>query len=221
MATGQRREREKEEIQRRILDAARELFASEGYEAVTMRKIADRVDYTPTALYFHFKDKRALFHRLGAVDFAALTARFQVLSRVPDPLERLRMLGRGYIAFALEHPHAYRLMFMTPGAESKSEESAERPGAAEAVAPPAARERPDRDAYRFLLRTVSEAGAAGLLRPGFEDPRLAAQTFWAGLHGAAALSIARERDEWAEWPPVDKRIDALVESLVRGLTCRC
>ena len=47
-----------------ILDAARELFATEGYEAVTMRRIADRIEYSPTAIYFHFKDKESLVREL-------------------------------------------------------------------------------------------------------------------------------------------------------------
>ena len=208
MATGLRREREKEEIQRRILDAARELFASEGYEAVTMRKIADRVDYTPTALYFHFRDKRTLFRRLCAVDFSALAARFQVLARVPDPLERLRMLGRGYIGFALEHPHAYRLMFMTPGQATEG-------GAEEEDA--TAQELPDRDAYLFLVRTVSEAIGSRQLRSDLTDPHLVAQIYWAALHGAAALSIAKEGDAWMEWRPLEERTGALVDTLIRGL----
>jgi len=219
MATGLRREREKEEIQRRILDAARELFALEGYEAVTMRKIADRVDYTPTALYFHFRDKRSLLQRLCAVDFSALSARFQVLSRVPDPLERLRMLGRGYIAFALEHPHAYRLMFMTPLDEADAGATLGKGGAMGTSAPGERdRDRADRDALVFLHRTVSEAIAAGSLRPDLADPRLVTQVYWAGLHGLAALSIAKERDKWIGWRPMEKRINALVDTLVRGLS---
>ncbi|HTR04723.1 MAG TPA: helix-turn-helix domain-containing protein, partial [Thermoanaerobaculia bacterium] len=52
MGTAERRERERHELRGRILDAARELFAEQGYEAVTMRNIADRIEYSPTALYF-------------------------------------------------------------------------------------------------------------------------------------------------------------------------
>src|SRR6185503_3035401 len=100
---------EKEDVQRRILDAARELFATVGYEAVTMRQIAERIEYTPTAIYFHFRDKGELFRRLCQEDFGKLEARFKVLARVGDPVERLRMLSRAYIAFALDHPHHYRL----------------------------------------------------------------------------------------------------------------
>ena len=206
MKSATRREREKEEIQRRILDAARELFVTEGFEAVTMRKIADRVEYTPTALYFHFKDKQELFRRLCADDYAALSARFRVLSRVPDPLERLKMLARGYIAFALEHPHHYRLMFMAPDPTLE-------PGVSEPDP-----ERPDRGIHGFLVQTVSEAIAAGTLRSEFTDPRLVAQTIWAGAHGVASLAIARNRDAWVEWRPIEERIEALVDTLLRGFT---
>ncbi len=205
--TKPRRVREKEEIQRRILDAARELFAVEGFEAVTMRKIADRVEYTPTALYFHFKDKNALFRRLCAEDFAAMAARFQVLSRVPDPLERLRMLGRGYIAFALEHPHQYRLMFMTMDAPESG------PGE-----PSAGLERPDRGAYAALRRVSAEAIARGQIRPEFSDPDMVAQTIWAGVHGVAALAIAKQQEAWVGWRPIEERAGAMVDSLLRGLT---
>jgi len=173
-----------------------------------MRKIADRVEYTPTALYFHFKDKNALFRRLCLEDFGALAARFQVLSRVPDAMERLRMLGRGYIAFALEHPHQYRLMFMTPGTplDIADPERAE-----------VGRERPDRAAYAFLRTACAQAIAARRLRPEFDNSALAAQTLWAGLHGVAALAIARGHEAWADWRPIEERAGAMVDSLLRGL----
>ncbi|HEY8369587.1 MAG TPA: helix-turn-helix domain-containing protein, partial [Thermodesulfobacteriota bacterium] len=60
MGTIERRERERAATRAKILDAARELFVSEGYDAVTMRRIADRIEYTAAALYRHFPDKRAL-----------------------------------------------------------------------------------------------------------------------------------------------------------------
>src|SRR6476659_4536510 len=114
MGSTERREREREEIRARILDAARELFISEGYDAVTMRKIAQRIEYTPTAIYFHFKDKAALLRELCGVDFLALQKKLLGLEKVNDPIEKLQRLGQAYIEFALEHPNHYRLMFMTP-----------------------------------------------------------------------------------------------------------
>ena len=72
MGIKERREREKAEIREKILDAARDLFVSEGYEAVSMRKIADRIEYSPTAIYLHFKDKEAVMRELCDLDFLAL-----------------------------------------------------------------------------------------------------------------------------------------------------
>jgi len=56
----ERRERERKAVRKKILDAARELFVAEGYDAVTMRRIAETIEYSPTAIYFHFKDKETL-----------------------------------------------------------------------------------------------------------------------------------------------------------------
>src|SRR4051794_38769779 len=114
MGSNERREREREQVRTKILNAARELFVSEGYEAVTMRKIAQRIEYTPTAIYFHFKDKAALVRELCGVDFLILAKKLVGLEKIDDPLEKLERIGYAYVEFALEHPNHYRLMFMTP-----------------------------------------------------------------------------------------------------------
>ena len=204
-----RREREKEEIQRRILDAAREILVSEGPEAVTMRRIAERIEYTPTALYFHFRDKDELLRRLCVEDFGKLAARFQVLARVPDPVERLRMLGRAYVAFAVEHPHPYRFLFMTPAPRVA------RPAGDDDS--PADRRDPAQALYSFLLQSVTTAVETGRFHGNVTDPHLAAQTLWAGLHGAASLAIAMGDETRIEWRPVEGRAEAMVEGLLRGL----
>ena len=64
MGVKERREREKSETRDKILDAARELFVTEGYEGVSMRKVADKIEYSPTAIYVHFADKEELFREL-------------------------------------------------------------------------------------------------------------------------------------------------------------
>jgi len=207
--TRTRREREKEEIQRRILDAARELLASEGPDAVTMRQIADRIEYTPTALYFHFRDKEELLRRLCVEDFGKLAARFQVLSRVPDPVERLRMLARGYVSFAIDHPQPYRLIFMTPGSRSPSPQAEDDS--------PAERRDPAQSLYAFLLQSVTAAMDANRLRAEFTEPHLVAQTIWAGIHGVAALTIAKRDESRIEWRPIEERVEAMLKGLLHGL----
>src|SRR5262245_13910881 len=105
MGSNERREREKEKLRAKILDAARELFAQHGYEAVTMRKIADRIEYSPTALYFHFKDKNELVRALCQHDFQAFADRLVAVASVSDPIERLLKASEAYVDFAHEHPN--------------------------------------------------------------------------------------------------------------------
>ena len=76
MGTKERREREKVALKELIIDAARELFTEHGYDAVTVRMIADRIEYSTTALYVHFKDKEALLREICRTDFDQLAAVF-------------------------------------------------------------------------------------------------------------------------------------------------
>ena len=203
MGTKERREREREEIRSKILEAAREMFAAQGYDAVTMRKIAERIEYSPTAIYLHFKDKRAVIQELCDCDFMALATRFHKLARVADPIERLRGAGLAYLDFALEHKNHYRLMFMTTHVEGVEEESTIRKG------------NPEEDAYAFLLGTVQEAIAAGRLKK--IDPDLAAQMFWAAVHGIASLHIALGEDDWVDWKPAKTLGKKTIDALLAGL----
>src|SRR6478672_1413373 len=121
MGTKERREREKTEVRDKILDAARNLFVSEGYESVSMRKIAEAIEYSPTAIYVHFKDKAELMQQLCQHDFRSLAHVFQDLAKIADPVERIRQTGHTYIRFAAGNPNHYRLMFMTPHAQVQGE----------------------------------------------------------------------------------------------------
>lgn len=207
MGINERREREREEVRGRILDAARELFARDGYEAVTMRKIAEAIEYSPTAIYLHFKDKESLVRELCLSDFDALAKAFQRIAREPDPLERLRKVGLAYADFALEHPNHYRLMFMTPHPEAGKDEAetAKRKG------------NPEADAYAFLLATVAEAIEKGMLRPDLKDPHLVAQAAWAGVHGVVSLHVAKGEDPWIDWRPLKRTVALVVDSFSRGI----
>jgi AcrR family transcriptional regulator len=203
MGSKQRREREKGEMRTRILDAARELFAKDGYEAVTMRKIAERIEYTPTALYFHFKDKEDLMQELCREDFLTFATHFQKVLSVDDPLARLRKAGEVYAEFAMTHPNHYRLMFMTGGVEPR-EEDRERIGD------------PEQDAYTLLKGLVLEAMERGALRPEVRDAELVAQTLWAGIHGVVSLEIAEGKSDWVSWRPLEKRVGLMLDILTQS-----
>src|SRR5438128_10785163 len=101
MGVMERKAREREELKQQILDAARELFVRDGYEAVSMRKIADVIEYSPTAIYVHFADKLALMRELCSHDFKSLARVFNDLATVTDPVERIRQTGHTYIRFAV------------------------------------------------------------------------------------------------------------------------
>src|SRR5688572_17792667 len=105
MGVQERKAREKEELRQEILDAARDLFVEQGYEAVSMRKIAERIEYSPATIYLHFRDKADLFDHLCADTFQRLVERLESMTREhDDPLSGLRAGMRAYIDFGLEHP---------------------------------------------------------------------------------------------------------------------
>src|SRR3982750_4104215 len=113
MASIDRRERERLETRTRIMDAARDLFAREGYEAVSMRRVAEAIEYSPTAIYVHFRDKQDLMLQICQCDFMGLAIGVGELQKIADPVERIRRMGHAYIRFGVEHPNHYKLMFMT------------------------------------------------------------------------------------------------------------
>ena len=208
MGIKERKERQKDAIRTRILDAARELFAKEGYDAVSMRKIADAIEYSPTAIYQYFADKRELMDELVRADFTSFGEGFQFLLQIKDPVERIRAAGHAYIQFATTHPNHFRLMFMTPNSspDHMTPEDV------------AQRGRVDEDGYEVLTSAVAEAVAAGRFRPEYGgDSELLTQTFWAAVHGVASLYVAMHGDPCIAWAPFERRCQVMVDGIIRGL----
>jgi AcrR family transcriptional regulator len=199
----ERRERDKQELRTNILDAARELFIAHGYEAVTMRKIAEKIEYSPTAIYLHFTDKEALIQELCLHDFRAFGAHFLAATTTKDPIERLRQSGAVYFDFAKKHPQHYRLMFMTPLPAHPARQPID----------------PAEDAYALLLGTVEQAMAEGRLRPELKDAALVAQTIWAASHGVVSLQIAKgDETGWITWRPLEDRVRMMIDVIIDAFT---
>lgn len=97
---------------KRILDGARKVFLRNGYERSSMRNIADEINYSPGTLYFYFKDKGQIFHKLYEEGFQLLLSKAKVLDNVEDPFERLKAKGRSFIQFAVDNRDYYNLMFL-------------------------------------------------------------------------------------------------------------
>jgi AcrR family transcriptional regulator len=206
MGVKERREREKSETRDKILDAARELFVTEGYEGVSMRKVAERIEYSPTAIYVHFADKNELFRELCHQDYARLAQVFTSSVISSDPLERLRQIGGIYIDFGTRNPNHYKFMFMTPHPGHQLDEvDREMKG------------NPEMDAYAFLKWAVQQAMEAGCFREELQDVELISQTLWASVHGVISLYIAKGDDEWVDWRPMRDRAELMLDVTLRGL----
>lgn len=179
-----RRERERAEMTERIMDVARKMFVRNGYEAVTLRKIAHAIEYSPGAIYQYFKDKQALMTAIVQADSASLREHLLECLTEEDPVARLVEMAQRYAAWGVEHPNHYRLMLMPPGgwAKGKSRDNGE--------------ETPlEREALQVLTVAVQEAVRRGLLKEKYREPALVAATLWAGIHGVVLLEITMSARE--------------------------
>jgi AcrR family transcriptional regulator len=199
MGITERKEREREALRERILDAALEVVSAGGVDALTMRGIADRIEYSATALYTHFADKDALLVALCQREFQQLSVRLQDFRPSGDPLADLTNLGRAYCQFALTSPQAYRLMFLLPGMPSRPTPCDD-----------------EQDAYSIVVGAVARARAAGLLLDDLGDDELVSQTLWANLHGLLALEIIKH-DKGIPWRPINARVELSLRMIINGI----
>lgn len=113
MTTQNRKERERAERHQRIIDAARELAETSGWEAVTVRRLAEKIEYSQPVLYSHFAGKAAIVSAVAEEGIADLTAQLRARrARAKTPLEALEAMVRGYLDFATENPARYDAMFV-------------------------------------------------------------------------------------------------------------
>ncbi len=113
MGIAERKEREKEELKDLILNAAREIFVSEGYENTSIRKIATKIEYSPGIIYHYFRDKNELLLALHDQAFEAkMQTLFHSVQSIANPVERLGATGRAYLRFGIDNPQDYELMYI-------------------------------------------------------------------------------------------------------------
>ena len=112
MGIAERKEREKQEMRRKILDAAFEMFVEVGYERTSIRAIAEKIEYSPATIYLYYKDKDELLYEVQREAFDLLAKSFAPLAEIRHPFERLRALGLTYLDFAFSNPQYYDLMFI-------------------------------------------------------------------------------------------------------------
>lgn len=199
-----RREQQRDDLRRAILDAAGALFLEQGYEGLSMRQVAERIGYSATTIYRHFEDKDDLLFAIVRDGFQRFGGQLARAARAAgdDPLERLGALGRAYVEFGLKNPVYYRLMFMQRHDflfESRADETA-----------------PMIDSFAVLQQSVEGAMRAGVLRAG--DPETTSTVIWAVMHGITSLAIAGER-RFARGQ-VRRSTDLAMRMILEGLGAR-
>jgi AcrR family transcriptional regulator len=165
-----RRERYRSELRAETLSAARELIQEKGYDGLTLRSLAQRMECSPMALYSYFADKQALLTALALEGFEKLAKRLDSSVR-RDPLTALRKLLLDYIAYAEQNPIEYRILFLTGEPFAEVKQSREY-----------LQER--NPAFRALFKCVEMCLKAGALQG---DAFAVSTVLWTGAHGAAAL----------------------------------
>jgi AcrR family transcriptional regulator len=191
MGSEERKEREKREMRRLIIDSAMQLFIEKGMDNVSIRAIADKIEYSPGSIYSYFKDKGEIIHAIHTEGFEKLYTLQKTLDDVKNPVDKLAQMGRLYMKFALENKDYYDLMFIAKGVAEKINEKQEW--------------EVGNRSYEYLRDTVKDCVEQGYIN----DPNVDAVTFgiWGFVHGMAALII---RGRCAMMP------DEFIEQTVNG-----
>ena len=182
-----------------ILAAAERIFLNGGYEGATIRRIADEVGVSPTALYMHFPDKHAMLMAIGEEALDAVLAESEAIAEGHgDPKDRVRAVLYAHMTFALKNKTAYQVVFCEGARaiarnQSRTRELCER-------------------YYRVVANLVTELGKAGRLKRG--SAHGVAQTLWTAVHGLVTYLITNPNFGYVE---VDELKGLMVEGLVGGL----
>jgi len=206
----QRRARERQELTERIMDAARALFVRDGYEAVTLSKVADAVEYSQGTIYQYFKDKRALVMAIIREDYLSLRDQFQDCRAIADPIERLTTMARRFVAWGVTHPN--HLLLMTVHSPAWAESGRE---LREHENPPI-----EEDVLYLLGSFVADAFEADIVREEYTDPGVVASTLAASIHGLVIQEITIDETArklmGAAGITLEQRVDTLIQVMVDG-----
>jgi AcrR family transcriptional regulator len=177
MGVSERRIRERLDTRQSILATARALFLLKGFEATTIRNIAEKIEYSPSTIYQYFKDKNEIFYTLHTESFLELVKQMKRSELHENPLEQLIALGKIYIQFAEDNPELYDLMFImeapidflnlldeTQWIEGKT-------------------------AFDYLKSVISACIDKGLIKE--TDVDSLAYLIWSTVHGMVTLSIRK------------------------------
>ena len=172
MGIRERHDRERQAVRQAILDAARDLFVSEGYRNVSIRKIAERIEYSPAAIYSYFPSKDDIFFALAEEGFRRLDATVRGVLGNADPLEEMRACWWAYYQFSKDHREFFELMFVDRSVPQITEQWT---GLAFV-----------HQMLEFAAARIQRCTEAGIFHPD-TDPQVAMHLVWGALTGPAVI----------------------------------
>lgn len=178
------------------------MLLKDGYEKFSMRRLADKIEYSPTTIYLYFKNKADLVFNVIEYAFSKFVEKFEEIDRQDNnnPYENLRKGLKAYIKTALEYPQLYKIMLVIDHNIKKEECTVLQQGTM------------NERAFSFLQNTINECVKQKKFTE--EDIVIFSQTFWAAIHGLASLLITQPEFPWL---PEDKLIDNLINTLMKTL----
>jgi AcrR family transcriptional regulator len=183
-----------------ILDAAERIFVRDGYQGATIRKIADEVGLSSTALYMHFRDKDQILLEICSGAMGQLLANAREMAAQPiDPQVRVRKILEAYMRFGLENPNTYWLTLCSGTDELP-------------VGPGSVPNEIGSRCYAIFEGVIAEVGKEGRLR---NSVALTGQLLWSACHGMVALRIGRPHN--IDWAPNEQLIQSMLDSIFHGL----
>jgi AcrR family transcriptional regulator len=168
------RTRRKQVLRQKILDVSREILLSQGFAGLTMRRVAEAIDYSPAAIYLHFQSREQIAQELCFAGLRQLYERLQGVT-AKDPATRLSGYARAYLEYSQSDPETYRLIFMADSQLTKAVFTHQDSGGGEG-------------ALRLIVTAFTELHNGSKKTCG--KPSELAELFWASLHGLASLRIA-------------------------------
>ena len=212
MGTKERQDRERQAVTTSILNAARDLFVAEGYQSVSIRKIAERIEYSPAAIYSYFASRDDIFLALAAEGFHLLDAKVQAAMKTDDPLENVRGCWWAFYEFSQEQPAYFELMFVDRSVPRITQQW---------------------EGFEFLqqmlnnavtaIQTAIDAGAF----PKTLNPNVAMHMLWASLIGPAVVGIRHRLSTGEDYDALARDVlNATIAGLQAGVvttfvSCKC
>jgi AcrR family transcriptional regulator len=188
MGIAERREREKEALRTRIVEAARDIVSERGIDALSMRSIAERIEYSPGTIYLYFRDKNQLVGEVMCAGFERMgeyiAAELEAVGAGADAREQHRALGRAYARFALENTAYFRVMFELPAVPQAQCVANHHIGGEGADGDP-----------HLLEKVIQRAMDEGLYQHG--DAKTWALVAWGLIHGLTSLYLSGQLAEAA------------------------